>query len=743
MSAGNGLRRFFESLSTPPAHTWPDAVLHHGARIVVLLALAVATSLLFPVAPMPELPRYEVGDIPDQDIIARVDFTVYKSDAELAREQAEAAAVVAPTFRLDPAGTDTMTAQIEGLIARMDSAVAMSAADTVAERRLAALLSAYSLPATDAEVDLLLDRERRAELWASLRRTLATEMALGVAAPAELEESRAAQIRVVRDDSDLNVAREAVPTPPRLHERARAYLSADAPPVLQTLQQLILIRFFQASLRMDRIATERDRDNARRAVPLDKERVLAGQRIVAAHEQVSAERVERLRAYQAELGRQGRLEAGPARLGAIIAAHVLNLLILAIFGFLLFFYRPRVYGDFRHVGLLAFLFLAVAIGAAIVSRTAAPVELVPIAFAALVIAVLWDGRMALNFALVVAILLSAQTPLTGIDARLLMIIGGAAAALSVRVVRRRAQGLILGAVVALAYVTVALALALLLSWEPTVAAERALWGSVNGIASALLAMGLLPLFETFTRITTDQTLLEMADLSRPLLKRLSLEAPGTYAHSINVANLAEAGARAIDANPLLVRVGAYYHDVGKIVSPQYFIENQQRGRNPHDLLDPATSAAIVRGHVIEGMKLAEQAGLPDCVKVFIPEHHGTQTIGFFWDQARQNDPDADLDPAEFAYPGPVPRSRETAILMLADSVESAAKVLQEPTTERIRGLVDRIADAKIARGQLDEAPLTLEEITRIKNSFQFTLLNMFHARVAYPTSGQAAVKERA
>jgi putative nucleotidyltransferase with HDIG domain len=293
---------------------------------------------------------------------------------------------------------------------------------------------------------------------------------------------------------------------------------------------------------------------------------------------------------------------------------------------------------------------------------------------------------------------------------------------------------VLGAVIAGAYALACIGLALLRSREAADLMTCIMWGAANGVASALIAMGFLPLFEAFTKITTDQTLLELADLNRPLLKRLSLEAPGTYAHSINVANLAEAAARAIDANALLVRVGAYYHDVGKMVTPQYFIENQARGRNPHDQIDPRKSAQIVRSHVIEGAKLAEQAKVPESVRMFIPQHHGTQTIGFFYDQARDANPGVELDPADFQYLGPRPQSKETAILMLADSVESAMKVLQEPTPERIRKLVDRIVDAKIEEGQLDDAPLTLREISRVKEQLASILSGMYHHRIDYPAT---------
>jgi hypothetical protein len=383
---------------------------------------------------------------------------------------------------------------------------------------------------------------------------------------------------------------------------------------------------------------------------------------------------------------------------------------------------------------IASLIAILVAAAAAIDRTGAPVELLPIAFPALVIAALWDGRMALNLTLVLVGVLSIQEPFISMSARTVMIAGGSAAALSVRVVRRRSQGLVLGGVVAIAYALACIGLGLLRSPESAEVMTCIMWGAANGVASALIAMGFLPLFEAFTKITTDQTLLELADLNRPLLKRLSLEAPGTYAHSINVANLAEAAARAIDANALLVRVGAYYHDVGKMVTPQYFIENQARGRNPHDQLEARKSAQIVRSHVLEGVKLAQQAKVPESVRMFIPQHHGTQSIGFFYDQAREANPDAELDPADFQYLGPRPQSKETAILMLADSVESAMKVLQEPTAERIRALVDRIVDAKIDEGQLDDAPLTLREISRIKEQLTSILSGMYHHRIDYPAT---------
>jgi hypothetical protein len=293
-------------------------------------------------------------------------------------------------------------------------------------------------------------------------------------------------------------------------------------------------------------------------------------------------------------------------------------------------------------------------------------------------------------------------------------LGGAAAALSARAVRRRAQTWVFIAIITASYTVGLLALALIQGWEPPFLGWALLAAAGNATLSAILAMGFVPVFELFTGITTDQTLLEWADPNRSLLKRLSREAPGTYAHTINVANLSEAAANAIGANGLLCRVGLYYHDVGKMQRPHYFVENQSERMNPHDRLRPDTSAAIVKEHVVEGLRLAREAKVPDVVAAFIPEHHGTQRISFFWEKAKEEYGEEELDVEEFTYPGPKPQSRETAIAMLADSVESAMRALQDPTTERVRDLIENIVEGKIRDGQLDESPVTLREIRQIK-----------------------------
>ena len=251
---------------------------------------------------------------------------------------------------------------------------------------------------------------------------------------------------------------------------------------------------------------------------------------------------------------------------------------------------------------------------------------------------------------------------------------------------------------------------------------------MNALISAALVLILLTVFERMAGVTTDLTLLELADSSRPLLRRLATDAPGTYAHSIAMANLCEPACNAVGANGLLARVGCYYHDVGKLKKPQYFVENQMPGANPHDKLKPDVSAGIIRNHVRDGLALADEHKVPEPIKAFIPEHHGTMEITYFLDRARTRSADPDIDPGGFRYMGPRPRSVETAVTMLADGVEAALRVLDDPTPEKLRDAVDHIVKRRIEAGQLDDAPLTFAQLTRIKEELTRVIVGVYHNR---------------
>jgi hypothetical protein len=257
-------------------------------------------------------------------------------------------------------------------------------------------------------------------------------------------------------------------------------------------------------------------------------------------------------------------------------------------------------------------------------------------------------------------------------------------------------------------------------------------GFAGGLLSAIFAAGGLPINESFFGILTDVKLLELSNADLPVLGQLALRAPGTNQHSHAVGQLAEDACRAVGANPLLARIGALYHDIGKVAAPEYFVENQQ-GENPHDHLRPSQSARIITSHVTYGVKLAKEINLPKKIADFIPQHHGTRTLHFFLRKAEnQAKPGEKIDENDFRYPGPKPQFKEAAIMMLADSCEAAARSLARPDPENLRAIVLKIVDAIISDGQLDECDLTLQEITTIREAIMGALTAIYHARIDYP-----------
>jgi cyclic-di-AMP phosphodiesterase PgpH len=733
----NGERAFSERRSVPrePAEPYRPAGaaawLHHGLRAAVLLGVAIAVYLFFPGAQTSDVPVLEQGVVAREEVIAQVAFTVPKAPEELRREQEEAARGVPPVYDYRPAAGDSVVGGLRQFFAAVEEGLrtAPPGQEQLAIRRA---LDAARVPTTLGAVEVLADPARRFQLRTAAELAVREQFPRGVAAASpEREGVSAVRVRGLPGGERL-LASDSVFTADQFYGAAQQRLPPDAGVDAAELQRLLLVRYFRPSLAQDERQTVAARARAAAAVDSVKERILAGQRIVGAREQVTAREVERLRAYQQAL--QGRRVEGPGARGAlrVLGAVLFNTLLLMIVGALLRIVRPRIYDDTRAVLFLAMLVVAVAGIASPIARFNLPPELIPIPFAVLMAAVLWGGRLALVFALVLALLLGGQQPFIGLTVPFEAAVAGAAAAFGLRLAQRRLQAWALIAVIAIAYAGAVLSVGLLRARGLDEIARSMLWGAVNGTASTLLAIGFLPLAEWFTRVTTNQTLMELADPKHPLLQRLSMEAPGTYAHTISVANLAEAVCNAIGANALLARVGVYYHDIGKITKPLYFIENQPRGRNPHDKLKPAMSAAVVRSHVVEGLRLATEYRLPAAVKDFIAQHHGTQSISFFLDQARAADPGARLNPADFAYGGPRPQTREVAVVMIADSVESAARVLQDPSPPRIRDLVGRIVDAKIAAGQLDECPLTLREINVAKEVLAKVLSGMYHQRLDYP-----------
>jgi putative nucleotidyltransferase with HDIG domain len=262
-------------------------------------------------------------------------------------------------------------------------------------------------------------------------------------------------------------------------------------------------------------------------------------------------------------------------------------------------------------------------------------------------------------------------------------------------------------------------------------------GFVGGILSGVIATGILPLVEMSFRFTTDIKLLELANLDQPLLRELMVQAPGTYHHSVIISNMVEATAKAVQANPLLAKVSAYYHDIGKMKKPLYFIENQMGGENKHEKLAPSMSGLILISHAKDGVELAKKHKLGREITDIIQQHHGTSLISFFYQKAKdlmvkKGGKSTGLTEEDFRYPGPKPQTKEAGLVMLADMVEAASRSLIDPTPARIKGMAQKIINKAFSDGQLDECELTLKDLHEIAKSFNKTLSGIFHQRVEYP-----------
>ena len=358
---------------------------------------------------------------------------------------------------------------------------------------------------------------------------------------------------------------------------------------------------------------------------------------------------------------------------------------------------------------------------------------IPFAMAALLVAMLVDTQLALISAIIIALFAGLLAP-TGIPTAIYAIISSAAAIYGIGRYRERQSVTLAGLFVGV--VNAALAVALIsYSQQPLTFGNVMLsmaCGLVGGLLTAAFVAGMLPVTESLFGILTDVKLLELSNADLPVLGQLALRAPGTNQHSHAVGQLAEEACRAVGANPLLARIGALYHDIGKTAAPEMFVENQQ-GKNPHDRLRPTQSARIITSHVTYGLKLAKEIGLPKKISDFIPQHHGTRTLHFFLRKAQsQAAPNEVVNEAEFRYPGPKPQFKESAVMMLADSCEAAARSLARPDPENIRTIVNKIVDAIISDGQLDECDLTLRELTTIRESIITSLTAIYHARIDYP-----------
>jgi putative nucleotidyltransferase with HDIG domain len=392
--------------------------------------------------------------------------------------------------------------------------------------------------------------------------------------------------------------------------------------------------------------------------------------------------------------------------------------------------RPQIWNDMGHITLMTVVTVLNLGIAGVVARSGAHEYLVPLPLAGVLVTMLVGRLPALGLVLGLSALVAAVSG-WGLNMALVGAVGGAIACHAVQNILHRLEFIRSIVPIALGMIATMLGMHLLGPGSPwqTLAQDLG-WLAGNAALSIGLAMFVLPILEKSFGLASNITLLELSDLNRPIFKRMMLEANGTYHHSMIVGSLAEAAAERVGANPLLARVGGYYHDIGKIAKSGYFGENLRSGlRNPHERLTPHMSSLILESHVREGLELAHEIGLPREVAAFIPEHQGTTLMQYFFNKAQEMDPE--VEERDYRYPGPKPQSKETALVMLADASEAIVRSLDDQVPKRIRAALARLFEARISDGQLDECGLTMADLNRVRESFTHVLNGVFHGRVKY------------
>ncbi len=482
--------------------------------------------------------------------------------------------------------------------------------------------------------------------------------------------------------------------------------------------------------------TDKAMDSALGNVALTKDMVYENERIVDANERINEEIYQRLYSLEMSKVERSRQEGNWQNTIAYLGKTLLLTAILFMVALYLFSFRRKLFNDNKKLLMISLIMMIQLILAAIISGPLDwPVYLIPTTIASMLLAILIDSGIAFVVTAAIALILGGVQG-GGVDITLLTLISGMVSIYSVYEIRTRNQIFKAIIFIAVAYFLVILSLTAM-RYDSFMDLFRVFTYNLlpNAIFSSFITFMILGVFERAFDVTTDVTLLELSDLNHPLLKRLSLEAPGTFHHSMVVGTLSEAAAKAIEANPLLARVGSYYHDIGKMEKPEYFVENQMDSDNRHGKLSPNMSALVLSSHVKNGIEMAKRFGIPKSIRDFIPEHHGTNIMKYFYHKAREHAGDKDdINESDFRYPGPKPQSKETAIVMLADAVEAATRTVQNPTPTRLRAFVEELVDQRFRDGELDECNLTFKDLKLIIDAFMPVLFGVFQHRIEYPDS---------
>jgi len=726
------------------------------AAVFAVVATLIASPLIDRAQPM------HLGQVVERPIISRVPFNVVDNEATQL-DQRYAADLVAPQFEANRLLYDSLRMDLLALPSTLAGserfadlpqdlvvALGMQQVDPnetpqQREQRITNNQQALDVLRAYADPNDPLGQAR----WSQLSEQIVSDLFdIPILSETQRQELRSAWIVVYHPEptDDMPAARDkairAVLTPQNVNELdiATDQLASPVPPAAREAVSAYVLSRIQPTYIYSAALTDRLKSDARQNVPQRVEARNAGIILAQPGDNVTQTLLDTIRAEEtAYLASRTPLQRWLPR------AAMLGMMCIVAGGLWIYFfaYCPRLARNPMRGAVITVLLL-LCLAASVSSSLLWPDFIIgsltfPTLFAATVLAIAYDQRFALAMGVVISTLVVIMLKLP-LATTLITIVGVAAGVMQLREIRSRSKLVVVGTYAGLAMGVTAAVVGLAV--KPVLAQGvfqsvmiDALAAITSGFFTGLLVQGALPLIERAFNVTTAMTLKELNDASHPLLQRLAHEAPGTYQHSLRIADMAESAAEAVDADALLCRVGAMYHDIGKTNKPMYFIENQAGGTNKHAKLSPAMSLLIIVGHVKDGIEMAREFGLPTVIRHFIESHHGTTLVEYFFHEAKkQTEAEDKPSPSEFEfrYPGPKPHTREAAIMMLCDCVEGAARAMDEPTATRLENLVRAMASKRLMDGQFDDCDLTLQDLSRIEQAITKSLCAMYHQRIKYP-----------
>ncbi len=708
----------------------------------------LVTFIFFPRAANYKFAELKEGSISDEEIIAPFTFYVYKTADEVEAEQKTAAKSVFSIFQQVDSVAINSVHQLEEIYNQLTPILLASTTDSTKISKIRSLFSNSRIILSNDDLPFFTHLTRAATAHGvktpdieklniyieQIRKILIDLFSYGILDISKQE--------IPGSDTDILVKTEkkAIKKPiattyeiesakERMLEKLRNQYGENSDSV--SVGYALLDNFIQPNLIYERKKTEQLIEDARSKVPLIKYRILKGQRIIDSHDPVEAKHVEILQALSKEIVKH----QAQANIFSLILVWFSKLILIILtitpLVLFLFFQRKRIWNDRRFMFIIFGSMLFLVIMSGILLHYHYSKFLLPIAAIPIIITSYQDTRTGIFVGLSLSILIGAQNG-NDYEIALLGLLTTAAAifALGFSKYRRKLAN---AAIFIFLACFVAIAVIGIIKYEDFHTIWVA-WGSavIASILTPFIAYSFIMLFDGIFDVTSEFKLMELSDLNNPLLKMFSIRSPGSYHHSLQVSHISEAAAEAIGANALLTKVGAYYHDIGKMFMPEYFVENQKGGKNPHDRLTPRLSSLILINHVRKGYEFAKENKIPSDVCKFIVEHHGSSLMQFFYEKAREKSGDEGVLETDFRYPGTKPQSKETGILMLADSVEASVRSVKEPALGKIRNVIRNIVDGKIRSGELDDCPLTLKDLAIIVETFSKVLIGIHHGRLEYP-----------